>query len=135
MVEAYFNRMEFSAEDLQTIIKAAHNVERIMFNWCCIHCMLELDFGENLNYKTKLLSFQQWGDNDLKERTTDWKIEPSCFVNIVNAIGASGLRSSLQKVNIGWNQTLSLSKVKMMFKARSMSNISVVENYASLCLP
>ena len=56
--EVYFKCIDFSAEDLQTVVRAAHNAERILFNFCCIHCSSGLDFGAGLSYNTKYLSFQ-----------------------------------------------------------------------------
>ena len=98
--EVYFRCIDFSAEDLQTIVRAACNVERIVFDWCCIHCSSGLDFGDDLCYNTKFLSFQSWGSIYYEERTTDWKADQSKFSLIVDAIGSSGLKASLQKLSI-----------------------------------
>ena len=125
--EVYFKCIDFSAEDLQTVVRAAHNAERIVLDFCCIHCSSGLDFGADLNYKTKFLSYQSWGNTFYKERTTDWKADPSKFSLIVDAIGSSGLRSSLMKLNIAWNPTLSASKVQEELNAKWMSHISVVD--------
>ena len=127
--EVFFSWIDFSAEDLQTIVRAARNTERIVFNWCCIHCSSGLDFGYDLNYKTKFLSFQSWGSTDYKERTTDWKADPSKFSLIVDAIGNSGLRVSLEKLSIGYNETLSVSRVQEELNAKGMSHISVVDKW------
>ena len=129
--EVYFTWIDFSAEDLQTVIRAARNAERIVFYFCCIHCSPDLDFGADLSYNTKFLGFQQWGDMDIEERTTDWKEDPSCFSLIVDAIGSSGLKSSLLKVDIAYNMTLSKSKVQEEFNAKDMPHISVVEEFVN----
>ena len=129
--EVFFTCIDFSAEDLQTVIRTARNAERIVFNWCCIHCSLGLDFGADLSYKTKFLSFQQWGTTFHKERMTDWKADPSKFSLIVDAINSSGLKSSLQKLSIAWNQTLSKSKVQEELNVKGISHISVVEEYVN----
>ena len=42
--EVYFNCIDFSAQDLQTVVKAARNAERIVFDFCCINCSSGLDF-------------------------------------------------------------------------------------------
>ena len=60
-------------------------------------------------------------------RTTDWKTDPSCFENIVDAIKNSGLKDSLQKVSIDYNQTLSKEKVQELFNSKGMSHITVTE--------
>ena len=101
--EVYFVYINFSAEDLQTVVRAARNAERIVFCFCCIHCSSGLDFGTDLSYKTKFLSFQSWGHTGWKERTTDWKADPSKFSLIVDAIGSSGLKASLEKLSIAYN--------------------------------
>ena len=125
--EVYFSRIEFSAEDLQTVVRAAHKAERIVFHFCCIHCSSGLDFGADLNYNTKFLSFQQWG-NMSKERMTDWKSDPSSFSFVVDAIDRCRLRVSLQKLSIAFNETLSTFKVQEELKAKGMPHISVVED-------
>ena len=125
--EVFLNYIDFSAEDLQTVVKAACNVERIVLSACCIHCSSGLDFGADLCYKTKYLSFQHWGYMGVKEMTTDWKENPSKFSLVVDAIGSSGLRASLEELNIAYNQTLSASKVQEELNAKGMSHISVIE--------
>ena len=129
--KVYFSYIDFNAEDLQTVIRAAHKTERIVFQWCSIHCSSCLDFGADLSYKTKLLSFQSWGNTYYKERTTDWKADPSKFSLIVDAIGSSGLKASLEKLNISFNPTLSASKVQEELNEKGMSQISVVEEWTA----
>ena len=125
--EIFFYCIDFSAEDLQTVIKAARNTERIVFSFCCIHCSSCLDFGVDQSYNTKFLSFQHWGRTDYKERTTDWINNPSCFENIVNAICSSGMKASLQKVSIYRNNTLNKSNLQELFNAKGIFHISIVE--------
>ena len=124
--EVFFDCIDFSSEDLQTVVRAACNAERIVFSFCCIHCSSGLDFGDDLSYNTKFLSFQQWG-NANKERTTDWKADPSKFSLIVDAIGSSGLRTSLEKLSIYNNPTLSASEVQEELNVKGMSHIFVVQ--------
>ena len=126
--EACFQYINFSAEDLQTVVKAAHNAEHIVFCDCSIHCTSTLDFGADLSYNTKFISFQGWGSMRNQERTTDWKTDPNSFKNIVDAISRSGLRTSLKKISIKFNQTLSLYKVQALFEAKGMHHIRVVND-------
>ena len=128
--EVYFTFINFSAEDLQTIVRAAHKTERIIFNSCSIHCSSGLDFGADLSYKTKYLSFQGWGSKSVF-KTTDWKADPSKFSLIVDAIGSSGLRASLEKLNIYYNDTLIQFKVQEELNVKGMSHISVFKRYNS----
>ena len=127
--EVYFNCIDFSAEDLQTVVRAARNAERIVFNFCDIHCSSSLDFGADLSYNIKYLSFQGWGDTDYEERMTDWIPKQSKFSLIVEAINCSGLKANLEKLNIKWNQTLSASEVQEELNAKGMSHISVIEEW------
>ena len=129
--EVYFGCIDFSAEDLQTVVRAAHNAKRIVFHFCCIHCPSGLDFGTDLSYNTKYLSFQVWGDTNYKARTTDWKADPSKFSLIVDAIGSSGLKARLKELNIYRNQTLSASKVQDELNAKGMSHIFLIEEWKS----
>ena len=125
--EVLFSCIDFREEDLQTVVRAARNVERIVFDFCCIHYSSGLDFGANLSYNTKFLSFQNWGRTDFIERTTDWKTDPSSFSLVVDAIGSSGLRASLEKLSIYASQTLSVPNVQEEMSSKGMSQISVVE--------
>ena len=125
--QVYFKGIDFRAKDLQTVVRAARNAEIIVFNFCCIHSSSSIDFGADLNYNTKFLSFQWWGCLKFKVRTTDWKTDPSKFSLIVDAISSSGLKASLQKLNIYGNETLPVSKVQKELNAKGMSHISVVE--------
>ena len=123
--EVYIRLYEFSEEDLQQFVRAACNVERIIIQRCSVHCSSALDFGAKLKYKTNFLSFQLWGYTDYTELTTDWKTDPSCFSNIVDAIGSSGLRDSLTKLSIYDNQTLDKAKVQELLNAKGMTHILV----------
>ena len=125
--EVFIRLFEFSATDLQQLIKAACGVERIIIHCCSIHCSAKLDFGADTKYKTKFLSLQLSGNSNCKELTTDWIEDPQVFSNIVDAIGNSGLRDSLTKISIAFNDTLDKTKVLELFSAKGMPHISVVE--------
>ena len=129
--QVYFKYIDFSAEDLQTIVRAAHNTEEIKFVDCNIHCSPGLDFGADLKYNTNFLSFRSWGESNIEERTTDWKTDPSSFSLIVDAICGSGLRVSLQNLDISYNETLSASKVQAEFVEKGMPNIYIVQEFSS----
>ena len=129
--EIFIRLYEFSAADLQQFFRAACNAKRIMIHRCSVHCSSALDFGPKLKYNTNFLSFQVWGYTDHTEQTTDWKTDPSCFSHIVDAIGNSGLRHSLTKLSIAYNQTLDKAKVQDMMNVKGMAHISVVEEEPS----
>ena len=129
--EVFINCFEFSAADLQQFIKASWNVERIVFYFCSVHCSSTLDFETTIKYNTNFLGFDYWGDTDYKDLSTDWISDPSCFSHIVDAIGSSGLRDSLTKISISYNQTLKWQEVQELFNVNGMSHISVVEEYSN----
>ena len=133
--EVFFYCIDFRAKDLQTVVRSAHKSERIVFNFCDIHCSSSLDFGADLNYNTKFLSFQYWGSTSRKERMTDWKTDSSKFSLIVDAISSSGLSSSLEQLIITGNPTLSKLILQMELNWKNMSNISVVEERLSPLSP
>ena len=123
----YIRLYEFSAADLQQFVRAACNVERIIFQRCSVHCSQSLDFGSDLKYSTNFLSFQVCGNASYKELSTDWISDPSCFSNIVDAISNSGLRRSLTKLSIDDNPTLDKSKVQKLLNAKGMARVSAVQ--------
>ena len=124
--EIYLRCFEIKEPELEQIIKSSSNWERLILEYCDIHCSKKLDFGVYDKYKIKFLSFQ-WCGQTVIYRKTDWKSTPSCFKNIVEAISKSGLRDSLEQVDIYNNDTLKKDKVQAMFNELEMSHISVVE--------
>ena len=125
--EVFISFFGFSAADLQQLIRAAWNAERIVFDFCSVHCSSELDFGATIKYKTNYLGFDRWGNTFDGDLTTDWRADPSCFNYILNAIGSSGLKSSLTKLSIYENQTLEMQKVQELLNKNGMGHIEVVE--------
>ena len=124
--EIFIGSTDISEEDLQSIVKAASHVERLIFCFCSIHCSKTLNFASTLKYNIQVLSFQYWGHTN-SSITTDWKTNASWFDNIVAAIADCGLKASLQKVSIKGDSTLKMSKVQELFNEKSMPHISIVE--------
>ena len=125
--EIYLQCFEIKELELEQIIKSSSNWERLMLSYSDIHCSKKLDFGVSVKYKIKFLTFGYCGHTRYKERKSDWKSTPSCFKNIVEAISKSGLRDSLQKVDIYCNNTLKKDEIQVMFNELGMSHVSVVE--------
>ena len=125
--EIFLNCFEIKEAELEQIIKSASNWERLILCYCDIHCSKKLDFGVSAKYKIKFLGFAQCGYTGTKDRKTDWISTPSCFKNIVEAISKSGLKDSLQQVDIRYNDTLKKDEVQAMFNELGMPHISVVE--------
>ena len=125
--EIYLVCFEIKESELEQIIKSASNWVRLILRFCDIHCSKKLDFSISAKFKIKFLSFASSGYTDSLHRKSDWKSTPSCFKNIVEAISKSGLKDSLEQVDIFWNQTLKKDEVQAMFNELGMSHISVVE--------
>ena len=122
--EIYIENLEVGEKDLEKIIKASCNWERLVIRWSDILCSSALDFSTDSDYKTKSLSFYNWGNSD---RKSSWLTDSSLFENIVEGIGKSGLKDSLQTVDIE-GCGLDKSKVQEMFTKHGMTNVSVVED-------
>ena len=128
--EIYLRCFEIKESELEQIIKSASNWERLILSFSDIHCSRKLDFGVSVKYKVKFLSFESCGSTYSSDRKSDWKTTPSSFKNIVEAISKSGLKDSLQQVDICENQTLDKHEVQVMFNELKMPHISVVESGA-----
>ena len=126
--EIYLSCFEIKEEELEQIIKSSSSWERLIIYSCDIHCSKKLDFSVSAKYKIKFLSFTWCGHTD-SHRKSDWMSTPSCFKNIVEAISKSGLRDSLEEVDIDYNETLKKDKVQSMFNNLEMSHISVVHKH------
>ena len=75
------------------------------------------------------MSFAVCGYVYSKDRKSDWIMNPSCFKNIVEAISKSGLKYSLEQIDICYNDTLDKDEVQIMFNEFEMSHISVVKEH------
>ena len=125
--EIYLECFEIKEPELEQIIKSASYWERLILRYSDIHCSNKLDFSVFAKCKIKFLSFVNCGNTCYEDRKSDWKSTPSCFKNIVEAISKSGLRDSLEQVDIWSNTTLNKDEVQVMFNELGMSHISVVE--------
>ena len=124
--EIYLRCFEIKESELEQIIKSSFNWERLILRYSDIHCSKKLDFSVSDKYKIKFLSFTNcW--NGSTYRKTDWKTTPSCFKNIVEAISKSGLKDSLEQVDIASNDTLKRDEVQAMFNELEMPHISVIQ--------
>ena len=124
--EIYLKCFEIKEPELEKIIKSSSDWERLILDFWDIHCSKKLDFSVSAKCKIKFLSFKLCGSTGSKYRKSDWKSTPSCFKNIVEAISKSGLRDSLQQVDIHWNHTLKKDEVQVMLNELGMPHISVV---------
>ena len=123
--EIYIANFIVGEKDLEKIVKSSCNWERLVIRWSDIHCSSALDFSTDSDYKIKSLSFYNWGSASY--RKSSWMTDSSLFENIVEGIGKSGLKLSLQTVDIQGCK-LDKSKVQEMFTKHGMKNVSVVDN-------
>ena len=119
--EIYIENLIVGEKDLEKIVKSSCNWERLVIRWSDILCSSALDFSSDSDYKTKSLSFHNC------YRKSSWLTDSSLFENIVEGIGKSGLKQSLQTVDIQGCK-LDKSKVQEMFTKHGMTNVSVVED-------
>ena len=128
--EIFLFCFEIKESEIEQIIKSASSWERLVIDFSDIHCSKKLDFGVSIKYKIKYLSFTECGHISYIARKSDWKTTPSFFKNIVEAISKSGLKDSLQEVDIYENHTLEKDEVQAMFNELKMPHISVVKNHS-----
>ena len=127
--EVFLNRLEFSEAELELIVKASRNTKSLIFDQCKIHCSTSLDFGNDLKYITKTLSFQFWGNTEDADWMADWKSNPTYFNNIIDAIAKSDLKNSLQKISICKNQTLWMESIQKILNKNGGSRIAITNEY------
>ena len=125
--EIYLLCFEIKEPELEQIIRSASNWERLILRYSDIHCSKKLDFSVSAKYKINFLSFYNCGSTDYNYRKSDWITTPSSFINIVVAISKSGLKDSLEEVDMKGNTTLKKDEVQAMFNELGMSHVSVVE--------
>ena len=121
--EVYINWLKLTASDLEQIVKASSNSERLVIRYCKINCSATLDFATADKYKTKFISFCYWGDF---YRESDFKSAPASFENIVEAMAKSGLKDSLQTLDI-YVSKLNKTVVQGLLSKHGMGAVSVVE--------
>ena len=97
--EVYIEWLELTASDLERIVKASSNSEKLVIKYCSVICSTALDFAIATKYKTKFMSFDNWTgfSSDTK---FDIMSNPTFFESIGEAIKNSGLKDSLQYVEI-----------------------------------
>ena len=122
--EVYISCFELTACNLEQIVKASANSERLIIYYCDVSCSVALDFSTSQKYKTKFLSFTNCGNSN---RKSDFKSNLSAFENIVEAISRSGLKDSLQTMDIRFWE-LDKVGVQGLFTKHGMKDVSVVDD-------
>ena len=125
-IEVYIRCLILTASDLEQIVKASANSERLVIRFSDVSCSAALDFSTKDKYKTKFLSFYNWGSSGKKY---DLKSAPALFENIVEAMAKSELKDSLQTLDIG-GCGLDKTAVQGLLSKHGMGAVSVVETGA-----
>mmetsp|Transcript_2630 Transcript_2630/g.2227 ORF Transcript_2630/g.2227 Transcript_2630/m.2227 type:complete len:211 (-) Transcript_2630:28-660(-) len=120
--EIFLHFMEFSAEEIQRIVRSATKTHRLVFSSCKLNTNDHMDF--NTNSVLTYLSFDCCGYDD--SVSMKWDEYPERFENIVKAISKSNLKDSLTIINI-CNCDISVSKVEEQLSKYNISHINVVE--------
>ena len=125
--EVYIRCLKLTASNLEQVVKASSNSERLVIRYCHVSCSVALDFTTADKYNTKFLSFYNWGDT---YRKSDFKSDPASFENIVEAMAKSGLKNSLQTLDIG---CCGLNKIAVqgLLDKHGMTSVSVVTTGAN----
>ena len=125
--EIYIEWLKLTTSDLEQIIKASSVSERLVIRFSNVSCSAALDFATADKYKTKFLSFFCWGSGS--HRKSDFISVPASFENIVEAMAKSGLKDSLQTLDIrccGLDKTT----VQGLLSKHGMGAVLVVETGA-----
>ena len=120
--QVYLCYLKFTAADLQKLVRAACNAEQIAFWNCQIDFEDALDFGAKVKYNTESLSFNCF--NTLIKVDGDKK-DFSNYSKVVDAIAKSGLKSSLTKIYIGWNDASVVEEAQRLLSVKGMTHISI----------
>ena len=121
--EVYIEWLKLTASDLEQIVKASSNSERLVIRFSDVSCSAALDFAIADRYNTEFLSFLNWGYSN---RTSDFKSNQASFENIVEAMAKSGLKDSLQTLDIK-GCGLGKTAVQGLLSKHGMGAVSVVE--------
>ena len=112
-------RFIISQKDLQHILNSSLNWRELLF----LNCKLNF---ENINITSKaksnlqILNLTSWGCQE----NGNWKETPERFMNLMKAIGESGIKKSLIKINI-YNCGITEEEARIILKSLEMENINV----------
>ena len=120
--EVFIQCLKLTASDLEQIVKASSNSERLVIRFSDVSCSAALDFATADKYNTKFLSFYNWGNSGGK---SDFISAPASFENIVEAMAKSGLKDSLQTLDIK-GCGLDKTAVQGLLSKHDMGAVSVV---------
>lgn len=124
--EVFIGSSTISDSDLNQIVTSSSNSERLILSNSKIITSDNLDFSIPGAYKTKYLSFlKPWND---EWSNMEWDVYPERFEKIIKAIANSGLRHSLEKINIR-GYKISIHEVEIMLAKHGLSHIKIIQEW------
>ena len=108
--EVFLQYFEMNQDELSQIVKAARNSQRLILQYLKIQKSGTIDFGNDLSYKTQLISFQCTGSGG---SYSNWSSNRDQFDAIVQEIKNSSLSKSLQVLGI-YNCSVEPSSVDLL---------------------
>ena len=92
--EIYFRLFKINNKDLSNIIKVSANCDRLILRGATIVNCGNIDFGKDLAYKIRFISFENTG----RQEYSNWKKNKIQYNQIIDAIKNSGLFNSLNSL-------------------------------------
>ena len=107
------------------IVRSSLNTERLIFRGCEIPTDEECNFGIDVPYKIKFISFGYNGRSDICK----WRSKNERFENIIKGIANSSLKNSLTTIQIK-KESMGLMKAEDVLKKYGLKNIRVEIGYS-----
>jgi hypothetical protein len=120
--EIYFQFFDFSKTDLEEVVKASSACDRLVLDCGNFKADQEFDF-KGPNYKISLLSFYDAG---YANKFNHWDEHPERVENIIKGIKRSGLRHSLQMLDVN-KCKIGKEEVQKMLDKHGLASITAVE--------
>ena len=119
--EICLHKFCFNSDDLENVVKSSKKCERLIISHSEVHWSEEINFTTDSDYCIKFLSFVGCG----KFEETEWIKEPTSFERIVVAIKNSGIKDSLETVEIN-DCGLKRTEVRDMFTKHGLEKTKVL---------
>ena len=87
---------KINSEELSQLVQNSKHCNRLWINACELTIDTDIDFGDDIPYSVKFLSFHWTG----RSGNSDWTKNKSDMKAVMKAISTSGLKHSLQEINV-----------------------------------
>ena len=112
-----------NSEELSQLVKNSKHSNRLWINGCKLTIDTDIDFGNDVQYSIKYLSFRWTG----KSAKSDWGKNKSDMKTVMKAICKSSLKDSLQEINVHQCQ-VTIQEVQQALKDNGLhENIKVTD--------